>query len=386
VQSWERRFAPLVGATGFVLAMTAPLEVLYARRFGAGELAVGMFVLSSALGVLAVDVFGTRFVPNLEPRTALVAGIALFGASCLTMGLSPTFFPLVVARAAQGAAGALVSGAGLQAAVRIGASRERALGSFNFALLLGNAAGAPAGGLVATLLPGTSGYRLAFAVCTVLAFTTALATRAALTRLPAAGRAEIGLPRFSGPPVMAPALVLGMLGHYLRGGVVNTALPLVGETRHLSTATIGAAIGLLSVVEIATLRVSGRFFERFSPAHCMAWALTIGVGAATLLAFVPGTVAFVAGALLFGLVVPVTMVGPPLVIISISGDAISGLAAYRIACGVGSLVGSTSVNTTVAMIGAPASLSVVAGVLAGATALVGAVARHLATASTPRSR
>jgi predicted MFS family arabinose efflux permease len=139
--------------------MTAPLEVLYARRFGAGNIAVGVFVMSSALGVLAVDVFGTRFVPRLEPRTALSIGIIAFGASCLGMGVSPTFAPLVAARIVQGAASAVMAGAGLQATVRVHASRERALGSFNSALLLGSAVGAPTGGLVATLLPGTAGHR-----------------------------------------------------------------------------------------------------------------------------------------------------------------------------------------------------------------------------------
>jgi predicted MFS family arabinose efflux permease len=365
-----------VAAAGFVLAMTAPLEVLYARRFGAGNIAVGVFVMSSALGVLAVDVFGTRFVPRLEPRTALSIGIIAFGASCLGMGVSPTFAPLVAARIVQGAASAVMAGAGLQATVRVHASRERALGSFNSALLLGSAVGAPTGGLVATLLPGTAGYRLAFAVCAGLAVLTALAMRVLLPPLGTTERAELGLPRFSGPPVMGLALVLGMLGHYLRGGVENTAIPLLGEARHLSTATIGLAIGLMSAVEIVVLRASGRFFERFTPARCMVWALTVGIAASGLLALVPGRDAFLVGAVLFGLVVPVAMVGPPLVIISLSGDAIAGLAAYRISCGLGSLVGSTSVNATIAAIGAPGALSIVAGVLTGAIALVGAIGRR----------
>jgi len=366
-------------AVGFVMSMTAPIEVLYALRFGPDGISMTAYVMVSAVGVLAVDVFGTRFVPRLEARGALMTGILIFGASSVVLGVSPVFAPLLIGRVAQGAASAIIGGTALQASVRGKARRGHALGSMQSRQLLGSAFGAPLGGVLAGLLPGTAGYRLAFAVCALSCVLVVVAIRLTLPPLPTSGRPRIGLPGFSGPSVAGMALVLGILGNYLRSGVEYTALPLVGNAHGLSTITIGVALGLLAAVEIVTLRISGHLFERFEPARCLLGALILGLAAAALLMLSSGRLAFLSAGLLFGLVDGIALAAPPVLIMALMADTISGLASYRIACGLGSLVGSTSVNVTVATLGAAGGLSTVGGVLVGGVALVIAIARRIQT-------
>jgi predicted MFS family arabinose efflux permease len=365
-------------AVGFALGMTAPIELLFAKRLGVGALGIGVFLICSAAGVLTVDVFGTRVIPRLDPRTALMAGTSMFGFSEIVLCASNSLPLLLVGRVTQGFGGAVLGGATLQAAVRVQQrNRERALGSVQSSLLLGSALGAPTGGYISTLLPDLTGFRLAFGACALMSIVIAVTVRLRLPSMPTSDQVEFGLPRFGGAPAIAPALALGVLGHFLRSGVETTALPLVGDARGLTTATIGLAIGVLAAVQIITLRIAGRLFERLSPTRCMGSALTLGIAAAGVLAFVPGRPAFLFVALLFGVVNAVAMLAPPLVIMALSTDAASGLASYRIACGVGSVIGATSVNATLAAAGVAAALSGVSAVLVGGVALTYAVGRRL---------
>jgi predicted MFS family arabinose efflux permease len=249
-------------------------------------------------------------------------------------------------------------------------------------MLLGGALGAPVGGVVAALIPGTAGFRLAFVVCAVLCLAIAVSLRLMLPAMPpssAGDRPRLSVPRLALPPILRLALVLGMLGHYLRGGIENTALPLVGDSRGFSTASIGLTLGLLAAVEIALLRSSTALFARIEPARCLLAALAVGVVAAGVLAVSSGLTGFIAAAVMFGVVDAIAMVAPPLIIISLSPDAATGLASYRIACGFGSLLGSTSVTAAVAAAGAVGALSVVGGALIASITLLGAMSRRVTT-------
>jgi len=367
-------------AIGFVMAMTAPIEVLFARRLGVGGPGLALYVLSSGIGVLSVDLFGTRLIPLLEARRALIVGIALFGASSAVLCVAPSCAFLVAGRLMQGLASAVLNGSALQASVRIHASRERAISSVQGSTLLGGALGAPIGGLVAAAVAGTVGFRLAFAVCACLSMAVAAAARVTLPRIPPVladgGRARVSVPRLTVPPLLRLALVIGMLGHYLRGGLENTALPLVGDARGFSTASIGLTLGLLSAVEIAILRASRALFARWEPARCLLAALALGLVAACVLAVSSGLPGFVAAAAMFGVVDAIAMVAPPLIIMALSTDDSTGLASYRIACGFGSMLGATTVTGAVAAAGAFGALSVVGGALLASITLLGAMHRR----------
>jgi predicted MFS family arabinose efflux permease len=357
---------------GFVMAMTAPVELLYAIKIGSSTSVVTLFILISGLGVFFVDVLGTRFVTRIDARAALVAGTVLFAASEAVLGLAQVPEVLLAGRALQGAASALIGGAMLQVSVRLNNRPQHSLGSMQSLQLAGGAMGAPAGGLVASLISGIAGYRIAFAVCGTAGLLVAVTALLILPTLPptaGSGKPQIGFPQLTVPPVLRLALGLGLFGNFLRSGVENTAFPLIGNAHGLSTAAIGAALGLLSGVEICVLGVSGRIFDRIAPARCLLGALVAGVAVAGLLALDHRVTGFVAAAVLFGLVDGIVLAAPPVLVVALSADASIGVATYRIVCGVGSLIGSGSVNLCIATLGATGGLAIVGVVLIGGAAL-----------------
>jgi predicted MFS family arabinose efflux permease len=312
-------------------------------------------------------------------RQVMSVGLALFGVSCLVMGLAPAFWVLLPGRVLQGVGAGLLFGGGLQAAVRVHDVRERAIGAFNSSFLLGGALGAPVGGWVAALVAGTAGFRVAFVVCCVVCLVAALV---AVLRLPelgpavVAGPVEVGWPRFGPTPGLGLALVLGSIGDFVRGGVVYTALPLVGAQRSFSTATIGLAVGVLSGVEILALSRSEPVLRRFGAVRCILVALALGVVASVLVGTTTGWAAFLAGSVLFGVAVAGATVGPPLVIVALAGDAAVGLAQFRIASGVGMTVGSTGAAVVAGALGATRLFALIGAFLVGAIVVAHTVGRR----------
>jgi predicted MFS family arabinose efflux permease len=357
---------------GFVMAMTAPIELLYAIKLGSSTIVVTLFILISGLGVFFVDVLGTRFVTRVDARTALVVGTVLFAASEAVLGLAQMPAVLLAGRALQGGASALIGGALLQVSVRTNNRPQHTLGSMQSLQLAGSALGAPAGGLLASQVSGLAGYRIAFAVCCSAGLVVAVFALLVLPELPPrtdSGKPEIGFPQLSIAPVMRLVLGLGLFGNFLRSGVENTAFPLVGNAHGLSTAAIGGALGLLSAVEICVLGTSGRLFDRIAPARCLLGALVAGIAVAGLLALDHQVIGYVAAAVLFGLVDGIVLAAPPVLVVALSQDASVGVATYRIVCGVGSLIGSGSVNLFIATLGATGGLAAIGVVLVGGAAL-----------------
>ena len=242
---------------GFVMAMTAPIELLYAIKLGLSTAEVTVFIMVSALGAVVIDVLGTRVITRIDARATIAIGLVLFAASEGCYALSHGATGLFASRLLQGVASAAIAGAALQVSVRLHSSRpHHVLGSNQGLQLLGAAFGAPTGGIVAGLIAGLDGYRLSFLVCAGLGVVVAVVAVLLLPGLPPppdSGRPQIGLPDFAIPPLLRLALSLGLFGNYLRSGIENTALPLVGNAYGLSAANIGFALGLLSTVEIGVL-------------------------------------------------------------------------------------------------------------------------------------
>lgn len=73
---------------GFVMAMTAPIELLFAIKLGLSTAEVTAFVVVSAVGVIAIDVLGTRAITRIDARATITAGLILFAASEACFALS----------------------------------------------------------------------------------------------------------------------------------------------------------------------------------------------------------------------------------------------------------------------------------------------------------
>lgn len=374
-----RGFVPLVAAAGFAMSLTAPLEVLFARRVGYDTTLISLFMLTSAVGVMLVDVLGTRLVPALDARWCLAVGTVVFAFACLAMAVT-TWWPLMMAvRVAQGLGSGLLIGSGLQASSRLSPrDTRRAVARYNTAFLLGGALGSPGGLLLAALVHGIVGYRFAFALAGTMAALIAATMWRSLPSLPSPEqvRPVVGLPRFGPARGTLPALLLAMVGDFLRGGVLFCALPLVGGERGYSTLTIGVAIALMSGVEILGLGVASHLVNRIGIASVLLGSLAVGIGCAATLALDQRVGTYVVVAAVFGGALAGKTIGLPLMVVARVGDSGAGLARFRISAGIGMTVGATGCAAVGTAYGGAALFWGVAAVLAGGMSLVVRLARR----------
>lgn len=394
----SRWFLPLMAAAGVTMSLTAPLEVLFIRSYSESSSYIGIFMLSAAIGVILVDVFGTRFVPGLDARVALTAGLALFGVACIGIGFASEGIVLMTSRILQGCGGGIVLGAGLQAAVRVrpplpqlggdayGTSVApsedvvRSVGRFNAAFLFGGAVGSPVGLLIAGVIDGRVGYQIAFAATGALALSVAAALVVVLPALDAPlGLAppRIGLPRFDRTAGGAAALVLAMSGEFLRGGVLFTALPITGAAREYSTITIALAIALMSGVEIAVLFLAYRVIRSTGVVSVLIMSFILGTGCAVVLALMPGVPAYLVASALFGVSLAGATASLPALVVAQVGDSSAGLAKFRISAGIGILIGSVGCAVLAGMIGITALFALVAIILLASAQLAHRVGRRV---------
>jgi predicted MFS family arabinose efflux permease len=378
----SRWFLPLMAASGVTMSLTAPLEVLFVQEFSRSGTYIGTFMLSAAIGVIVVDVFGSRFVPSLDARSALIAGLFLFGVACIGMGVAPGGIVLMTSRVLQGLGGGMVLGAGLQAAVRVRPGDvAQSLGRFNAAFLFGGAVGSPGGLLVAGIIDGRAGYQVALVVAGALALLVAGTLAAALPSLAAPigmPPPRIGLPRFGRTPGSGAALALAMSGDFLRGGVLFTALPLAGAALTYSTITITVAIALMSGVEIVVLSVAYRVIRYVGVVAVLIGSFALGMVCAALLALIPSATTYLVASALFGVSLAGATASLPVMVVAQVGESSAGLAKFRISAGIGMLAGSVGCAVLEAQIGIAALFALIAIVLLGSAQLAHVVGRRMA--------
>jgi MFS family permease len=381
-----------MAAAGVTMSLTAPLEVLFIKSASDSSAYIGVFMLAACLGVIVVDVFGTRFVPSVDARVALTAGLTMFAVACIGMGLADGGVLLMSSRMLQGLGSGVVLGAGLQAAVRVYPRIEtpmppgqsdpditRCLARFNAAFLLGGALGSPGGLLVAGIVDGPIGYQLAFIGTGVLALVVAGALAVALPALAApAGipRPTVGLPRFARSPGSRAALVLAMVGDFLRGGVLFTALPLAGVVWHYPVSTIAVAIALMSGAEILALQVAYRIIHRVGVVAVLVASFLVGMLCATLLALGPGTTTYLVASTLFGISLAGATASLPVLIVAQVSESSAGLAKFRISAGIGMLAGSVGCAVLATRISMAALFVLIAVILLCSAHLARFVGRH----------
>lgn len=133
----------------------------------AGPPAVQQLVLAGYTLTFAVLVVtGARLGARYGYARIFLLGLAGFSLASLACGLAPGPVALVLARAVQGATGALMVPQVLSLIQShfTGAARARAIGAYSMVLALGVAAGQVAGGLLVTLDVGGLTWRTAFLV------------------------------------------------------------------------------------------------------------------------------------------------------------------------------------------------------------------------------
>jgi predicted MFS family arabinose efflux permease len=350
--------------------MTAPITVLYASTFGASDALAGLAWSSIGVSLLLVDLLGTEVIPRLNARTLLWAALFVFASGLVVSGLAPNLGVMVAGRVIQGGAAAFCLGGALQVVVRYSPPERTGemIGTFNAAWFAGVALGPLAGGGLADLGGGQSGYRLAFMVNAGICVVTAAVARTTLPPLRPTGTPRVGLPRraFAKPGMrMWPVLALGLLGDALRGGLVFTAIPLFGDDRlGLGPGVIGLALSAFAVVDIATMRVGGRLADRIGRRRVLVAAFGFGAVVCACAPAVTTLGAFVVWCAALGVPLGVAWVVPAAMVVDVSESSERGLATYRIAADAGEITGSTSAGALTGAAGHVGALALFGGVLA----------------------
>jgi predicted MFS family arabinose efflux permease len=355
-----RRMYVIAVIAGVGLGMTAPITALYARALGASELMAGVAVSSSAVSLLAVDVFGSRFVPRVDGRFAMWGSLSFFGLGSLLSAAVPLYPVMVGARMFQGLGAALFMGAGLRLAVD-GAdpgAEGRAIGAFNASWFMGVALGPFLSGAVSSVGDHLTGLRLAFGACAVICAVAAVVCRLALPRLPSGRRPEIGLPALGhlGGRRAAGALSLAAVGQAVRAGLALTLVPLIGQQRGLATLGITVALGALALTDVSSMRVGGALGDRRGRHWVLAAALAWGAFWCVALMAVPAYGPFVIICLALGVTVGITWALPPAIVLDLCEKPEGGLMAYRISADVGMFAGSIGLGFVLGRAGSGSTL------------------------------
>jgi MFS family permease len=164
-----------------ILVVAAP-SVAADLHAGDGQLQLVVVMYVLAFAALAVP--GARLGDVIGPRTAFVAGLAGFALASLVGGLAPDPTTLIVARALQGAAGAVMTPQVLSIIQRdyAGAARAAALRAYSLILAVGVAAGQIAGGLLVSAQLLDAAWRPALLINAPVGVVLLLAARRRLPR------------------------------------------------------------------------------------------------------------------------------------------------------------------------------------------------------------
>ncbi|MGW5667936.1 MFS transporter [Micromonospora sp. NPDC003776] len=233
----------------------------------AGPPAVQQLVLAGYTLTFAVLVVtGARLGARHGYARMFRLGLAGFTAASLACGLAPGPVALVLARAVQGAAGALLvpQVLSLIQAHFTGAARGRAIGAYSMVLALGVAAGQVAGGLLVTLDVGGLTWRSAFLVNVPVGLALWVVARRVLAGPPAALPSRQGLDT-PGVALLSAAilalvvpLVVGRdLGWPGWTRVVGVAAGVVGLRLFLGYETRRVRRGRDPLLDVAVLRRPG---------------------------------------------------------------------------------------------------------------------------------
>jgi predicted MFS family arabinose efflux permease len=188
---------------GAILAITAPSLRTSLHASGAElQLVVAAYTMAFA----ALVVTGARLGDILGSRRIFVHGLAAFTLASLAAGLAPTPLVLIVARAFQGAAAALMT-AQVLSIIQVqfdGEQRARAIGAYSMILAVGVAAGQIFGGLLVSAHLMAAAWRPALLVNAPVGAALLASSRRALPRMAPAGGQRLDL---GGVGLLAAALL-----------------------------------------------------------------------------------------------------------------------------------------------------------------------------------
>ncbi len=265
-------------------------------RMDAAQL--GLITTSFALGRIVTDMPAGRLTDRVSALTLLSTSSLVLTVGSLLFAIAPTPMAVLVAAFVLGIASSITTTTGITffATARPAASRGRSLALYSASLLVGQALGPTAGGLLA----GPFGWRGALYGAAAVAAGLIVVTRiAAIAVHPAVGsiraigvapsRSHAAIPRATlDPSVVRQIRILLFVPFtlfFVLGSLPQTLLPIIGADSHgLDAATIGLALGLGGLCRLVGVLVGGRVSDRFGRKTALVPGMLLMLGGVALLA------------------------------------------------------------------------------------------------------
>lgn len=265
-------------------------------RMDAAQL--GLITTAFAVGRIVTDVPAGRLTDRVRTLTLLSSASVVLAAGSLLFATAATPTAVLGAAFVLGIASSITNTTGMTffSTARPAASRGRSLALYSASLLVGQALGPTAGGLLA----GPFGWRGALYGAAAVGLALLVATRiAAATVRPAIGSLRaVGTAPVSGAPVAAAQavdpsvtrevrilLLVPFTLFFVLGSLPQTLLPIIGAERHgLDVATIGLALGLGGLCRLIGVLIGGRVSDHIGRKAALVPGMLLMLGGVALLA------------------------------------------------------------------------------------------------------
>ena len=297
-----QRHLVIVGSAVLLASIAAFFRVPILPSLGAelrmDAAQLGLITTAFAVGRIVTDVPAGRLTDRVRTMTLLSVSSTVLAIGSLLFATAPTQSAVLGAAFVLGVSSSITNTTGMTffSTARPAASRGRSLALYSASLLVGQALGPTAGGLLA----GPFGWRGALYGAAVVGAVLLVATRTAAATV----RPTIGSIRAVGTVAVAGAtdasratldpsvarevrilLLVPFTLFFVLGSLPQTLLPIIGADKHgLDAATIGLALGLGGLCRLVGVLVGGRVSDHIGRKAALVPGMLLMLGGVALLA------------------------------------------------------------------------------------------------------
>lgn len=313
-----QRHLVIVGSAVLLASIAAFFRVPILPSLGAelrmDAAQLGLITTAFAVGRIVTDVPAGRLTDRVRTMTLLSVSSTVLAVGSLLFAIAPTQSAVLGAAFVLGVSSSITNTTGMTffSTARPAASRGRSLALYSASLLVGQALGPTAGGLLA----GPFGWRGALYGAAVVGAVLLVATRTAAATVrptigsiravgtvPVAGAADASRPTLD-PSVAREVRILLLVPFtlfFVLGSLPQTLLPIIGADQHgLDAATIGLALGLGGLCRLVGVLVGGRVSDHIGRKAALVPGMLLMLGGVALLAL-DGVFAWVGAIVLLSL-------------------------------------------------------------------------------------
>lgn len=313
-----QRHLVIVGSAVLLASIAAFFRVPILPSLGAelrmDAAQLGLITTAFAVGRIVTDVPAGRLTDRVRTMTLLSVSSTVLAIGSLLFATAPTQSAVLGAAFVLGVSSSITNTTGMTffSTARPAASRGRSLALYSASLLVGQALGPTAGGLLA----GPFGWRGALYGAAVVGAVLLVATRTAAATVrptigsiravgtvPVAGAADASRPTLD-PSVAREVRILLLVPFtlfFVLGSLPQTLLPIIGADQHgLDAATIGLALGLGGLCRLVGVLVGGRVSDHIGRKAALVPGMLLMLGGVALLTL-DGVLAWVGAIVLLSL-------------------------------------------------------------------------------------